>query len=221
MEWQTVGTIANSSDYIFTPVVIETLFKLKHITETENRSSFKIAIRQAFEDDGSLAFFDYKLINCKNEQDIMLLSLPQGLTGRRLAFKRVDNLIDDWTIEIQTLVNDAVNNMPAYPSYPALPISVGTIRRITENVVGVYGTNSFVLSPANPNKVGTTITNLSEFNLHVSVGVEASFTAHDKILGMNEVFETPFNWCGEVNGISDMPDGVDVGSRAKIKDFFQ
>ena len=215
MEWQAVGTIATSSDYIFTPVVIGTLFKLKHITETENRNSLKIAIRQAFEDDGSLAFFDYKLINCKNEQDIILLSLPHGLTGRRLAFKRVDNLIDDWTIEIQTL---AVNNMPAYPSFPT---SIGNTKRINESTIGVYSTPPLNLSPASPTKVGTTITNLSEFNLHISLGVEASLTVYDKILGTNEVFETPFNWCGDVWGISDMPDGIDVSSLVKVKNFFQ
>ena len=216
MEWQAVGTIATSSDYIFTPVVIGTLFKLKHITETENRSSLKVAIRQAFEDDGILAFFDYKLINCKNEQDIILLSLPQGLTGRRLAFKRVDNLIDDWTIEIQTLVNDTVNNMPSYPS---TPISSGVTNQIAERSVLVTPDTSVVLSSYNRNKIGTTVTNLSNFNLYVSIGALASVANYDKILGFNEVFETPFNWCGDVYGFTDQPVDPEINSFAKVKDF--
>jgi hypothetical protein len=104
MEWQPVGTIATTSNYVFTLAITGTLFKLKHITESSKRSSLKIAIRQAFEDNGTIALFDYKLINCKVEQDILLFSLPKGLNNRRLAFKRVDNyLSEDWLIEIESL----------------------------------------------------------------------------------------------------------------------
>lgn len=102
MEWQAVGSITTTRDYAFTPVVTGTLFKLKHIT-TGNNSNLKVVIRQAFEDSGQLALFDHKLINCKVEQDIILFSLPKGLAGRRLAIKRVDNLSDNWTIEIASL----------------------------------------------------------------------------------------------------------------------
>lgn len=104
MEWQPVGTIATSSNYVFTPVIAGTLFKLKHISQSSTKSNLKIAIRQAFKDNGSLAFFDYKLINCKAEQDIILFSLPKGLNNRKLAFKRVDNyLSENWLIEIESL----------------------------------------------------------------------------------------------------------------------
>jgi hypothetical protein len=112
MDWTTVGTIITNEQYTYTPVVTGTLFKLKHITESLKKSSLKIAIRQVFEDNGSLALFDYKLINCKVEQDILLFSLPRGLTNRKLAMKRVDNLLEQyWTIEIEQLdiVEDGVN----------------------------------------------------------------------------------------------------------------
>lgn len=217
MEWQSIGSITTSSNYTFTPVVNGSLFKLKHTTESLERSNLKIAIRQAFDDDGSLALFDYKLINCKTEQDIILFNLPQGLTGRRLAFKRVDDLIDDWTIEIQTLVNNGVNNMPSYSS---LPVSNSTTKRIVQTIVGAYGTPLVNLSPTNPNKVGTTVTNISEFNLYISLGVEASLTVYDKILGTGEVFETPFNWCGDIFGFCDSPIPGDQESVAKVQNFF-
>lgn len=218
MEWQTVGTVATSSNYIFTPVVTSTLFKLKHIAEGENKSRLKIAIRQAFEDDGSLAFFDYKLINCKNEQDIILFSLPQGLAGRKLAFKRVDNLIDDWTIEIKTLVNDTGNNMPSYPS---LPISNLTTSKTTQSTVTVSNNSPTVLSYSNPGKIGTAITNMSNSNLYISIGSTAALDNYDKILGFNEVYESPFNWSGYVYGFSNLPEGEGDSSFAKVKDFFQ
>lgn len=103
MEWQPVGTITTTRDYAFTPVVTSTLFKLKHTSAIATKSDLKIVIRQAFEDDDQLALFDYKLINCKAEQDILLFSLPKGLPGRKLAIKRVDNLSDSWSIEIESL----------------------------------------------------------------------------------------------------------------------
>lgn len=120
MEWQPVGTITTSSNYAFTPIITGTLFKLKHINQSLSKSNLKIAIRQAFEDNGDLALFDYKLINCKVEQDIILFSLPKGLTNRRLAFKRVDNYLDEsWIVEIESLdiVEDGVN----------LPISISDV----------------------------------------------------------------------------------------------
>lgn len=217
MEWQTVGTVVTSKDYVLTPVVAGTLFKLKHFTQSQNRGSLKIAIRQAFEDNESLALFDYKLINCKVEQDILLFNLPQGLISRKLAFKRVDNLIDNWTIEIQTLVIETTN----MPSYPSLPIFSGITKNVTESNIVVGNTPSLNLSSYNPTKIGTTLTNLSEFNLYVSVGVNASLTVYDKILGINEVFETPFNWCGDVYAIADIPEGATTNALVKVKNFYQ
>lgn len=214
MEWQPVGTIITTKDYAFTPIVTGTLFKLKHTSAIANKSNLKIVIRQAFEDDGQLALFDYKLINCKVEQDILLFNLPQGLTNRRLAIKRVDNLPDIWTIEIQTLVSE----IDIMPSYSSLPVSSNTTRRILENSVIVYNTPT-QLSPYNPRKTGTTITNTSNFNLYVSVGVQGSFDSYDKVLATNEVFETPFNWCGDIFGLFDYPDGDDSTNFAKVKDF--
>lgn len=127
MEWQSVGTILTSGDYVFTLAVTGTLFKLKHITESPKRSSLKIAIRQAFEDDGNIALFDYKLINCKVEQDILLFSLPRGLNNRKLAFKRVDNyLSENWLIEIESLeiVEDGVN----------LPITISDVTDLQQRL---------------------------------------------------------------------------------------
>ncbi|KJH69401.1 hypothetical protein [Aliterella atlantica] len=111
MEWQAVGNITTTKDYAFTPIITGTLFKLKHTSAVANKSDLKIIIRQAFENDGQLALFDYKLINCKVEQDILLFSLPKGLPSRKLAIKRVDNLSDSWSIEIESLeiIEDGVD----------------------------------------------------------------------------------------------------------------
>ena len=214
MEWLSIGAIYTNQSYTFTPVVTGTLFKLKHISQSNVKNSLKVAIRQAIDDNGNLALFDYKLINCKVEQDILLFSLPKGLPSRRLAIKRVDNLSDSWTIEIQTLVSE----IDIMPSYSSLPVSSNTTRRILENSVIVYNTPT-QLSPYNPRKTGTTITNTSNFNLYVSVGVQGSFDSYDKVLATNEVFETPFNWCGDIFGLFDYPDGDDSTNFAKVKDF--
>lgn len=56
MEWLAVGIIVTNGNYAYTPIVAGTLFKLKHIRASSLVKSLKIVIRQAFEDQGVLAF---------------------------------------------------------------------------------------------------------------------------------------------------------------------
>lgn len=217
MEWLTVGTITTSENYSFTPVVNGTLFKLKHISQSTAKNSLKIAVRQAIDDDGELALFDYKLINCKTEQDIISFSVPQGLTDRRLAIKRIDDLPDNWTIEIQTLISETTN----MPSYPASPISSTPTNFVTDTSIALNILESVMLSAAHPRKVGTMITNKSIAKLYISMNQGANYETYDKILGTNEVFETPFNYSGAVFGIWDVSDSYEPNDHARVRDFSQ
>lgn len=123
MEWLPVGTITTDKEYVYTPVVSGSLFKLKHIRTNPVIKSLKIVIRQAFEEQGVLAFFDYKLISYKTELDIILFALPNGLTNRKLAIKRADGLLqEDWSIEIEqmNIVEDGIN----------LPINISDVTNL-------------------------------------------------------------------------------------------
>ncbi len=127
MDWLPVETITTSNSYAFTPIVAGALFKLRHITQSPKIDSLKIVIRQAFENDGVVALFDYKLIKCKAEQEIILFGLPQGLTNRKLAIKRVDNYLNEaWNIEIESLeiVEDGVN----------LPITISDVSDLQQRL---------------------------------------------------------------------------------------
>ncbi|WP_009631025.1 hypothetical protein [Synechocystis sp. PCC 7509] len=123
MNWQPLATITTNEFYVYTPVVTGTLFKLKHVKTNPEIKALKIVIRQAFEEQGELSFFDYKLIGYKTELDIILLAAPTGLNNRKLAIKRVDNLLnEDWIIEIEqmSIVENGVN----------LPINISDVTNL-------------------------------------------------------------------------------------------
>lgn len=217
MEWITIDTIATSESYIHTPTVTGTLFRFNHQSTSLRTQELKVIVRQAFnDDDNNLNLFDYRLINPSAGKSILLFNKPKELISRRLAIKRVDKFLNEpWTIEIQTLVNNEVIDMPSYPS---LPIFSGITSNVASNTVSV-SIASITLSAANTNKIGTTITNNAKSaKLYVSVGISASLTVYDKVLAMGEVYESPFNWSGDIFGIWDKADTSATGN-AKVKDF--
>ncbi len=112
MDWQTVGTITTGSNYVYTPIVTGQLFKFKHSTNSALIKSLKVVIKQSYDDNGITTFFDSKTLNCKPEQDVILFSVPRGITNRRLGIVRIDNLINEqWSIDIESLevAQDGVN----------------------------------------------------------------------------------------------------------------
>lgn len=219
MEWSTVSTISTSDSYVFTPSVTGTVFKFKHITNSPTRNKLKVIIRQSFNDGTDLHLFDYRLINASLDKSILFINKPKELLTRTLAIKRADTFLNQfWTIEVQTLINDAVTDMPAYPSDPSSPIFNGATKAGDESMVAVNNVDAVLLSASDLKKIGTMITNRSTSNLYISLSAIANFTNYDKILGPGEVFETPFNWCGEIYGIWDQPD-ISENGHAKVKDF--
>ena len=219
MEWVTIDTIETNANYVYTPSVTGTVFKFKHLTNSSTRNKLKVIIRQSFSDGIDLHLFDYRLINASLNKSILFINKPKELLTRTLAIKRADTFLNEpWTIEVQTLINDAVTNMPAYPSDPSSSIFNGATKAGDESMFAVNNVDAVLLSASDLKKIGTMITNRSTSNLYISLGAIANFTNYDKILGPNEVFETPFNWCGEVYGIWGEPDSSENG-HAKVKDF--
>jgi hypothetical protein len=103
------------------------------------------------------------------------------------------------------------------PAYSSAPIFAGTTSSATVSTIPVDSTKSVTLSAANPGKVGTTITNNSKTaKLYVSIGIAASLTSYDKVLGYLETYETPFDWNGDIFGIWDK---IDATSNARVRDF--
>jgi len=215
MDWLTISTVATSDNWVFTPSVTSTLFKFNHISNSSIGNKLKVIVRQAFNDGTDLHLFDYRLINASLDKSILFIDKPKELITRTLAIKRADTFLNEpWTIEIQTLINNAVIDMPSYPS---LPIYSGITNTISATTISVSNTASVTLSVANPNKIGTSIINNStKSKLYISLGVAATLTVYDKILGIGEVFETPFNWSGDIFGIWDKADAT---GNAKVKDF--
>lgn len=103
------------------------------------------------------------------------------------------------------------------PAYSSAPVFNGSTNTATPSTVPVDSTKSIILSALNANKIGTTVINNStKGKLYVSIDQAASLTVYDKILNYLEVYETPFNWSGNVYGIWDKADAT---GNAKVKDF--
>lgn len=216
MEWITINTAITSDSYIFTPTVTGTLFKFKHNSPSSRKDNLRLIVRQSFNDGVDSHLFDYRLINPILGESILFINKPRELLNRSLAIKRADSFLSElWIVEIQTLINDEVNHMPSYPS---LPIFSGITSAVTANSIPVDATKSVVLSAASTAKIGTIIINNSKSKLYVSVGITASLTVFDKVLAQGEVYETPFNWSGDIFGIWDKADTSSTNN-ARVKDF--
>ena len=128
---------------------------------------------------------------------------------RDIAFQ-LEFVAHSWIPSIS--LNFWENDMPSYSSNP---VSFGNTNTTVDRTIAV-NTTSVLLSASAVGKLGSIITNNSKSKLYLSIGVAASLTTYDKVLGNGEVFETPFNWSGDVFGIWDKADAT---GNAKVKDF--
>ncbi|RAM49466.1 MAG: hypothetical protein C6Y22_22185 [Hapalosiphonaceae cyanobacterium JJU2] len=105
MTWHILSTItlSDSSDWIITPETSSVIFRLTHTSDDENKLAFRGAIAQAFE----IPFlaFDSKSLFFKTSPQALLFPLPNGLSSRKLALRKLTPRIIDWNIQIEEFID--------------------------------------------------------------------------------------------------------------------
>ena len=126
MTWQAVATIATSEDWVLTEPILGNLFRLTHSLSGNNSLSLRSVIAQAFEENGTVTYFDIRRVTYKSETEAFLFVQPGGLLNRKLAIKRLDNLLDNWIIQIEVL--------DGMPESISLPISINEVTSLQEKL---------------------------------------------------------------------------------------
>ena len=211
MEWQEIGQFTLTRDWQYTSVARGQDYKIVFLSSgLSGRNSTGLVALVDKPDDESLdstEIFKPQKITSYQVSEIIRFPVPPSGWRHRLAIKQL-------VFSTQPTFSQVKIFMPAYSS---APVFNGSTNALTSSTVPVDSTKSVILSAINPQKIGTTIiNNSSKAKLYVSVGAAASLTVYDKILNYLEVYETPFNWSGEVFGIWDK---VDAAGNAKVKDF--
>lgn len=105
MTWDTLATINTSTIWQYSPLVIGRVFRLRHISNSTNPQNLRAVIGQVFDEDVDMFYSTHRL-TYKPEIEIYVFIQPGEFLERAIAIKRLDNLVDNWTIEIEAL--DAV-----------------------------------------------------------------------------------------------------------------
>jgi len=209
MTWELVYTVPLTQT--LRPIVVEQVFsKSSLIVE-----AIAVDARPTWYKAGLL----YPLVNISDVGRVKGYGVPINLDKQLIKFDGLENnayqlefYAHFWipSISLSFWENDM-------PSYSTAPTFNGATNNASSNTVAVDSTKSVLLSAAATGKTGSIITNNSKVGrLYLSIGVAASLTTYDKILGYQETFETPFNWAGEIFGIWDKADAT---GNAKVRDF--
>ena len=213
MEWQEIGHLTLTKEWQYTEQARGRDFKVTYLNSPllGANSAGMIALvnmptNSALE---STEIFKAQRINSYSISEIIRFPEPPREWPYRLGIKQL--------IFAKNTINCEVKiYMPAYSS---APVFNGSTNSVTATTIAVDNTKSVILSAAAVGKIGSTITNRSKTaKLYVSVGSAASLTNYDKVLGLLETYESPFNWSGDIFGIWDKADTSSTGN-ALIKDF--
>ncbi len=212
MNWQELGRFTLTQNWQYTKQIRGRDFKVAYLKSTL-KAADSIGMAALVDMPSNTAvdsteIFKPQRISAYSISEIIRFPEPPRDCPYRLAVKQLITPKNSLpTCEIQIYM----------PAYTTAPIFNGSTNTVIGATVAVDNTKSVLLSAANTDKIGTTIINNSQkAKLFVSVGTPASLTTYDKILGDGEVYETPFNWSGEVFGIWDK---ADTTGNAKVKDF--
>lgn len=105
MTWDTLATINTSTNWQYTPLVVGKVFRLRHISNSTHPQDLRAVIGQVFQEDVEM-FYNTHRLTFKPEVEIYVFVQPPEFFERGIAVKRLDNLADSWSIEIEAL--DAV-----------------------------------------------------------------------------------------------------------------
>lgn len=214
MEWQQVGHFTLTKDWQYTSQVRGRDFKVTYLTSSllgaNSAGMIALVDMPANSTLESTEIFKAQRINSYSISEIVRFPEPPREWPYRLGIKQLifaKNTIPSCEVKIY---------MPAYSS---APVFNGSTSSVTVATIATDNTKSVVLSAAAVGKIGSTITNRSKVaKLYISVGSAASLTNYDKILGLSETYESPFNWSGDIFGIWDKAD-VSLTGNALVKDF--
>lgn len=112
MNWHAVQKIALSTSWIVTPPVAGSLFRIRQQSSGGKPYDLRAIVVQAIVENGSLTVFDPRRLTFKPEVEAFLFLQPSGVPRRSLAIKRLDNLPDNWQIEIEVLEDLGQINLP-------------------------------------------------------------------------------------------------------------
>ena len=212
MDWQELGRFTLTKDWQYTRQIKSRDFKIVYLKST----------LRAVDSTGMAA-----LVDVPNN---IALDSTEVFKAQRISAYSIAEIIRfpepprDWLyrLAVKQLITPK-NSLPTceiqiyMPAYSSAPVFNGSTNAVAASIVATDNTKSVILSVSNPNKIGTTIINNSaKGKLYVSVGIAASLTVYDKILNYLEVYESPFNWSGDIFGIWDK---ADAQGNARIKDF--
>ncbi len=212
MDWEEIGHFTLTKDWQYTKQIKSRDFKIVYLKSTlRSVDSTGMAALVDVPSDialDSTEVFKAQRISAYSIAEIIRFPEPPRDWPYRLAVKQLITPKNSLpTCEVQIYM----------PAYSSAPVFNGSTNSVAASIVATENNKSIILSASNPNKIGTTIINNSaKGKLYVSVGIAASLTVYDKILNYLEVYETPFNWSGDVFGIWDKPDTT---GNAKVKDF--
>lgn len=123
MNWLAVQTIVLSTRWIITKPVAGSLFRIKQQSSGGKPYDLRAIVAQAIVENNSLTVFDTRRLTFKPEVEAFLFVQPSGVPRRAIAIKRLDNLPDDWQIEIKVLEDlEQIN----------LPIQIGDVEGLGE-----------------------------------------------------------------------------------------
>lgn len=112
MEWELLTNIdlSTSEDWAFTPETSSALFKIAHASGDTDKLSYKGRIAQAINE--PIFTFDARGLYFRNTEQIFLFPLPNGISSRRLAFKKTATIDAAWTIQIEQLLGEDILSLP-------------------------------------------------------------------------------------------------------------
>lgn len=213
MEWQEVALFTLTKDWQFTNQVRGRDFKVTYLTSpllgANSAGMVALVNMPASSAIESTEIFKAQRINSYSISEIIRFPEPPRGWTYRLGIKQLIFAKNTPNCEVKIYM----------PAYSSAPVFNGSTNSVTSATIAVDNTKSVTLSAAAVGKIGTTITNRSKVaKLYVSVGSAASLTNYDKVLGVLETYESPFNWSGDIFGIWDKADTSSTGN-AVVKDF--
>lgn len=170
MTWQQLATIQTSADWLLTESVSGSIFRITHNVTGTNIQSLRSVIAQAFDEGANNTYFDFRRLAFKLETEAFIFIQPPGLLNRKLAIKRLDNLVDDWVITIEVL-----DGMPESISLPIAINEVDGLEAALNDKARAESLNIHVADTENPHGVTP-----GQIGAEAAGAVANAITTHEK-----------------------------------------